>query len=176
MNKIEGDILRIVKKWNWKWIFIHQGYFFRKIPTINSSFAPKYVQCQGWSLNFGHNINIFQLKRWNVMQEQTQYSTDKIAKERWMYVNSNSKALKFQRKKYRFRLWVFTFSYECFYCWNWRVLPKKLQCKWYIRPSDPLSRLQYHFTLRVSKSQILANLTGAFQNQVNLVLCIVASD
>ena len=41
MDEIEADILQIAKKWNWKWIFIHQGYFFRKIPTINTSFAPE---------------------------------------------------------------------------------------------------------------------------------------
>ena len=34
MEKIEADILQIAKKWNWKWIFIHQGYFCRKIQAI----------------------------------------------------------------------------------------------------------------------------------------------
>ena len=47
MDKIEADILQTAKKWNWKWIFIDQGYFFRKIPAINASFAPEYVFLQG---------------------------------------------------------------------------------------------------------------------------------
>ena len=52
MDKIEVDILQIAKKWNWKWIFIHQGYFFRKIPAINASFA-KSVHPLGWSRKWG---------------------------------------------------------------------------------------------------------------------------
>ena len=55
MEKIEADILQIAKKWNWKWIFAQQGYFFRKIPAISASFAPKYVHLQGWSPKFGQN-------------------------------------------------------------------------------------------------------------------------
>ena len=43
MGKIEAGILQIAKKWNWKWIFMYQGYFFRKIPATNASFAPKYM-------------------------------------------------------------------------------------------------------------------------------------
>ena len=72
MDKIEADILQIAKKWNWKWIFIHQGYFFRKILAINASFEPKYMHLNGWSLKFGENVIMFQLKYWNTMQEQTQ--------------------------------------------------------------------------------------------------------
>ena len=41
MEKIEADILQIAKKWNWKWIFIHQGYFFRKIQAIKCQFYTK---------------------------------------------------------------------------------------------------------------------------------------
>ena len=55
VDKIEADILQIANKWNLKLIFIHQGYFFRKIPAINASFAPKYVHLQGWSLKFRQN-------------------------------------------------------------------------------------------------------------------------
>ena len=33
---------------------------FRKIPAINTSFAPKYVHFQGWPLNFVQNIKMFQ--------------------------------------------------------------------------------------------------------------------
>ena len=47
MDEIEADILAIAKKWNLKLIFIHQRYFFRTIPAINASFAPKYVYLQG---------------------------------------------------------------------------------------------------------------------------------
>ena len=46
INKIEADRLQIAKKWDWKWIFIHQEYFFRKIPVINLSFLPKYLHLQ----------------------------------------------------------------------------------------------------------------------------------
>ena len=56
MEKIKVDILQIAKKWIWKLIFIHQGYFFRKIPAINASFAPKSVlHLHGWSLKFRQN-------------------------------------------------------------------------------------------------------------------------
>ena len=72
MGKIEAGILQIAKKWNWKWIFMYQGYFFRKIPAINASFAPKYVHLQGWPLKFRQEVKIFQPKYWNAMQEQTQ--------------------------------------------------------------------------------------------------------
>ena len=71
MDKIKADIHQITKKWNWKWIFIHQGYFFRKIPAVNAS-APKYVHLQDWSLKIRHNIKMFRPKYWNIMQEQTQ--------------------------------------------------------------------------------------------------------
>ena len=162
MDIIEFDILQIAKKWNWKWIFIQQGYFFRKIPAINASFAPKYLPPQGWSLKFGQNIKMFQPKYWNVMQEDAQVNKA----ERFMFeqyrqtskrkINvrnvSKSKALEFQRKRYHFRLWVFAFNSKCLYCWHWRVLQKVLQCKWCKRLSDPLLRLQYHFALRGSKS------------------------
>ena len=72
MYKIKTDILQIAEKWNLKWIFIHQGYFFREIPAINVSFAPNYVYLQGWSLKFRQNIKMFQPKYWNLMYEQTQ--------------------------------------------------------------------------------------------------------
>ena len=56
MDKIAADILQIAKKWNWKLTFTHQEYFFfRKIPAINASFAPKYLHLQGWFLKFGQN-------------------------------------------------------------------------------------------------------------------------
>ena len=38
---------------------MYQGYFFRKIPAINASFAPKYLHPEGWSLKFGQNIKMF---------------------------------------------------------------------------------------------------------------------
>ena len=43
MGKIEAGIPQTAKKWNCKWILMYQGYFFRKIPAINGSFAPKYA-------------------------------------------------------------------------------------------------------------------------------------
>ena len=39
MDKIETDILQIEKKFNWKWIFIYQEYFFQK------DFSYKYQVC-----------------------------------------------------------------------------------------------------------------------------------
>ena len=41
MDTIQANVLQTAKKWNWKWIFIRQEYFFRKIPAINASFAPR---------------------------------------------------------------------------------------------------------------------------------------
>ena len=39
VDKIETDILQIVKKWNWIWIFTHQGYFFRNISAMKCQFC-----------------------------------------------------------------------------------------------------------------------------------------
>ena len=55
IDEIEADILQIAKKWNWKLIFLYQGYFFINIPAINASFAPKYLHLQGCSLKFAQN-------------------------------------------------------------------------------------------------------------------------
>ena len=53
MDTMEADdILQIAEKCNWKYVFVHQGYFFRKIPTINVSFVPKNAQLEGWSRKF----------------------------------------------------------------------------------------------------------------------------
>ena len=52
VDKIEADIPQIAKKWNWKHIFLYQGYFFRKIPAINASFAPNLMHLQGWFRRF----------------------------------------------------------------------------------------------------------------------------
>ena len=41
MDEIEAYILEISKKWNWIWTFIHQGYYFRKIPAIKCQFCTK---------------------------------------------------------------------------------------------------------------------------------------
>ena len=41
---------------------MYQGYFFRKIPATNASFAPKYAHLQGWPLKFGQDVKIFQPK------------------------------------------------------------------------------------------------------------------
>ena len=68
MDKTEADILPVKKKW----IFMHQEYFFRKIPAINACFASKDVHLWGCFGSLGQNIKIFQPKYSNVMQEQTQ--------------------------------------------------------------------------------------------------------
>ena len=126
MEKTEDDMLQIVKKWNWKWIFIHQGYFFTKVPTINSNFAPKHVHLQGSSLRLGQNCKDVPTKILKRNVNKTQFSKrkkdlllnsrDRLAKERWIHVKSNSKAFKFQQKRCHFRLWVFAFNSQCFYC------------------------------------------------------------
>ena len=65
-----------------------------------------------------HNLLVSQhshKKRKDILETRAVYveislclnSTDKPAKEWWMYVKSNLKALKFQRKRYHFRLWFF---------------------------------------------------------------------
>ena len=77
--------------------------------------------------------------------------TEKLAKTN--VCSCNTKTLKFQRRRYNFRLWVFASNSECFYCWHWRVLPKVLEA-----------------------TNILVHLTGAFQNKVHLVLCIIGYD
>ena len=41
IDKIEAYILQISKKWNWIKTFIHQGYYFRKIPAIKCQFCTK---------------------------------------------------------------------------------------------------------------------------------------
>ena len=41
---------------------MYQGYFFRKVPATNASFAPKYMNLQGWPLKFGQDVKIFQPK------------------------------------------------------------------------------------------------------------------
>ena len=49
MDKIQAHILQIEKKW--KWIFIHQACFFRKIPAINANFAPTKVRAASMLLS-----------------------------------------------------------------------------------------------------------------------------
>ena len=72
MGKIEAGILQIAKKWNWKWISMYQGYFFKKILAIGASFTLKYMHLQGWPLMSGQDVKIFQPKYWIAIQEQTQ--------------------------------------------------------------------------------------------------------
>ena len=89
-------------------------------------------------------------------------STDKLAKEWWLYVNSNSELWNFSEKDnisdYEFLLLVldaFTVGTEEYY-------PKCNNVKCCKRSSDPLSLLQYHFTVKGCKSKILAYLTEDF--------------
>ena len=72
-----------------------------KIAAMNASFAPKYMHLQGWSLEIGQNINE-NIEMWckntsklTKLKNFCLKSMDKLAKERWMYVNDNSKALRF---------------------------------------------------------------------------------
>ena len=42
LDETNTDIVQFMKRWNWKWIVKHQGYFCRKFAAINVSSAPKY--------------------------------------------------------------------------------------------------------------------------------------
>ena len=121
------------------WILIHQGYFFRKIPaSYKSQFCTK---VHALSLRVTFSAGLFWAKYKDVatiiietwcknklnltkLNDLCLNSTKKRAKKWWLPVNSNSKALKFQPKIYHFRLSVFAFNFEYFYCWYWRGLPK----------------------------------------------------
>ena len=133
---------------------MYQGYFFRKIPDINASFAPKYVHLQGWPLKFFEDVKIFQPKHWNTMQEQTQVNKQKtFAFEQ--YWQTNQRMMNVHKKQFRsfeisgeeisFQIMIFYFQF-----WMFLLLALKsiTQGKWCKRPSDPLSLLEYHFTLR----------------------------
>ena len=52
LDKVEADILQIIKEWNRKRIVLQQGSFNRNIPDTNGSSAPQYVHLQDWSLYF----------------------------------------------------------------------------------------------------------------------------
>ena len=106
VEKIKVDILQIAKKWIWKLIFIYQGYFYRKIPAINASFAPKSVlHLHGWSLKFGQNCKDVGIKILKCDVNRAQVNN----KKKDLCLNSTDKTSlkKFQRKRYGFRLGVF---------------------------------------------------------------------
>ena len=54
LGKVEADMLQITKEWNWEWIIEEKGYFYKKIAASNDGSARKYLNVQGWSLNFTH--------------------------------------------------------------------------------------------------------------------------
>ena len=43
-------LVQFTKRWNWKWIVQHQGYFCRKFAATNVSSASNCMHLQGWSL------------------------------------------------------------------------------------------------------------------------------
>ena len=43
LDETNADMVQSKRRWNWKWIVYHQGYFCRKFPATNVSSAPKYV-------------------------------------------------------------------------------------------------------------------------------------
>ena len=50
---------------------------------------------------------------------------------RWIYLaNTAILNIRIFRRRYHFRLWVFTSTGEYFYCWHWRVLHDVLQSKY----------------------------------------------
>ena len=99
VGKIEAGILQIAKNWNWKWIFMCQGYIFRKIPAVNASFASKYAHLQGWPLRFGQYVKIFQSKYWNAMQEQTQVNKKRFVFEQ--YRQTNQRMMNVRKKQFK---------------------------------------------------------------------------
>ena len=52
LDVTNADMVQFTKRWNWKWIVLHQGYFGRKFAATNESSAPRYVYHQGRSLKF----------------------------------------------------------------------------------------------------------------------------
>ena len=50
LDEINADMVQFTKRWNWKWIVEHQGYFCRMFAATSVSSLPKYVHLQGWSL------------------------------------------------------------------------------------------------------------------------------
>ena len=58
LDEINTNIFQFAKKWSWKVIVSHQRCFFRKLPDIFVSFAPKYVNLQGFKYLQQHAIPI----------------------------------------------------------------------------------------------------------------------
>ena len=97
MDKIEADILQIAKKWNWKWIFIHQGYFFRKDSGYKCQFYIKIGAPSGRSLKFGQNI-----ETWCKNKDLCLNSTDKQLKRSEI----SAEEISFQIMSFCFQFWM----------------------------------------------------------------------
>ena len=141
MDNIEADFLQIAKKLELK-INLHTSRisFHQRDSSYKCSFTSTFLHFQDWSLMLGANYKD------EVRDESgTNQNVKKSCKNKLNLTKpkdlcfSNSKTLKFEWKRYHFRLRFSDFKFECFYCCQWRVLPQGLQDKLCKRPSDPLS-------------------------------------
>ena len=131
-DEIVAAMLQTAKKWNWKLIFTHQcnvlERFEQQLQVLHQSTCT--FKAGLWSL--GKTLKMFQPnfeprcknKLKLIKKGLCLNSTEKLAKKRLMYVKNNLKVLKLQRKRCHFRLSVFAFNFEWFYCCHWRVLPE----------------------------------------------------
>ena len=102
---------------------MYQGYFFRKIPAINTSFAPKYAHLQGWPLKFLQDVKIFQPKYWNAMQEQTQVNKKRFVFEQYRQTNQRMMNVrKKQFKSFEISGEEISFQIMSFYFQFWKLL------------------------------------------------------
>ena len=147
---------------------LHQSSFTSKAGTTSLwLFSDKEPNVSGSDKNIktpcNTKLKLTELNDWRFK------TTEKLAKTNVC----NSKTLTLQSKRYTFRsfLNIFTVYTEVYITQGFtsqltdaRVL------------QSPLSYFKYHFILRDCKSYILVQLSRAFQNQANLVLCIIGSD
>ena len=157
LDEANVDMVQFTKRWNWKWIVWHQGYFCRKFAaTKNVSSAPKdmhlpvFKACLSSSYMAGQNIKknylmchipIKMLKQ-HVIPNSSLHNLKicsstgcRKTNQRWIrcmfLANTAILNTRIFSRRYHFRLWVFASTGEYFYYWHWRVLPNELQSKWW---------------------------------------------
>ena len=89
--KIEADILQTAIKWNWKWIFIHQGYFFQKDSSCKCCTKARALSRQGWSWAKYKDVSIKILKRHVTTPCNAMPCKLKLAKLKDLRLNSSEK-------------------------------------------------------------------------------------
>ena len=166
-DKIHADILQFTKKWNWKWIVQHQGYFCRKHPATNLSFAPKYCTFKAGLSSLSdcwekYEAQILDVSDSNQNVETTCNSKSSLQNLKifsskgcrktnkwWIIYAANTAILKLRifRGRYCFRLWVFALAGEYFYCWHWGALLKALHGEWSHDLPKPCCSIIFEFAL-----------------------------